>query len=89
MESQELLKEAEKLVNLNLNYVQRPDLQRDKQNQVEWMNADENPAGLLLLLLLLLFVIVRVDVSIHGLINGLCRSLIRAIVSSNKFDTRP
>jgi len=60
----------------------------DKQNQVEWMNADENPAGLLLLLLLL-FVIVRVDVSIHGLINGLCRSLIRAIVSSNKFDTRP
>ena len=37
MESQELLKEAEKLVNLNLNYVQRPDFQRDKQNQVGFL----------------------------------------------------
>ena len=36
-ESQELLKKAGNLVNLNLMHVQRPDLQKDKKNQVGFL----------------------------------------------------
>ena len=36
-ESQELLKRAGNLVNLNLMHVQRPDLKNDKQNQVGFL----------------------------------------------------
>ena len=36
-ESQELLKIAENLIDLNLTYVQRPDLKKDKQNQVGFL----------------------------------------------------
>ena len=36
-EAQQVLVHAENLVNLNLMYVQRPDLQRDKQNKVGFL----------------------------------------------------
>ena len=36
-ESEAVLKSAEKLIEINLNYVQRPDLQKDKQNKVGFL----------------------------------------------------
>ena len=44
-ESQELLKKAGNLVNLNLMHVQRPDLQKDKKNQVGFLLGTVNILG--------------------------------------------